>query len=233
MKILNRIKKEPSISCIRIDTHTQTHTKLCISKWNYGLSAINQFNSVHLAYNDRIWTFNFLFAVAVATATAVVDVSLSLTRSHVVAFVNNFAHNFAKIIDTYTVSSKNYRIWMRCTKITLIGALCLSHTIQPSFPSCPWTHRVLLMRFFFATDFCCRRRRRVCPCSNVSFSFTLIHILMLFLILILLLLCDIWLAPLCLLHFNHFAPSIHSSSHSLSRYSFVFFSFLFHWIIWT
>lgn len=112
---------------------------------------------------------------------------------------------------------------MRCTKITLIGALCLSHTIQPSFSSCPRTHRVLLMRFFFATDFCCRRRRRVCPCSNVSFSFTLIHILMLFLILILLLLCDIWLAPLCLLHFNHFAPSIHSSSHSLSRYSFVFF----------
>lgn len=153
MKILNRIKKEPSISCIRIDTHTQTHTKLCISKWNYGLSAINQFNSVHLAYNDRIWTFNFLFAVAVATATAVVDVSLSLTRSNVVAFVNNFAHNFAKIIDTYTVSSKNYRIWMRCTKITLIGALCLSHTIQPSFPSCPWTHRVLLMRFFLRRTF--------------------------------------------------------------------------------
>lgn len=37
--------------------------KLCISKWNYGLSAINQFNSVHLAYNDRIWTFNFFALV--------------------------------------------------------------------------------------------------------------------------------------------------------------------------
>lgn len=74
--------------------------KLCISKWNYGLSAINQFNSVHLAYNG-----------------------LDMSNEHCifVALVNSFTHNFANIIDTYTVLSKNYRIRMRCSKITLIG----------------------------------------------------------------------------------------------------------------
>lgn len=155
-------KKGPSISCI----YTQ---KLCISKWNYGLSAINQFNSVHLAYYGVAW-IHCIF----------------------VAFVNGFTHNFAKsnwhlhiecwsrplsFYDAQCAKTNlkwkrerkrgrvwerkkklpefhNYRIRLKCSEITLIGRMCLSHTIQASCSSCRHFVILAMWQYFFLLNFC-------------------------------------------------------------------------------